>query len=78
MKRYLYEQTTDRGWTDSLTPAMPRVLAERTAKQANKEEQRRFGCREVKYMVSKTGIVTRDSSPRGLAAWYPMWNVKGA
>ena len=73
MKRYLY-QLYVMGWEDRYTPPMPRVLAEKTAKQANKEEQRRYGCRAVKTSARKTGYVTKDTSPRGLEAWYPLWN----
>lgn len=76
MKRYLYQKGTSHGWTDRYTPPMPRVLAEKTAKEANKAEQRRYGVREVKHTVRKTGYVTRDTSPRGLKYWTEGWNER--
>lgn len=72
MKKQLYE-IDECGWHDQGFPFMPRVLAEKTAKQLNRAMQRTYR-RRGKYKVSSTGLVTKDSSPRGLKEWYPHWN----
>lgn len=73
MKRYLYE-IDESGWHDQGFPFMPRVLAEKTAKAANRAGQREYRRRSYRYTASKTTIATADHSPRGLKEWYPLWN----
>lgn len=73
MKKYLYEiDYCDKCGNliyDHSTPFMPRVFAEKQAKQMNKDIQRRYGKQTVKYKVKNTGIRTNDSTPRGWASW---------
>lgn len=77
MKKYLYEivccDKCGNVVREHSIPYMPRVFAEKQAKQMNKRGQRDYGqyggMRSVKYMVRKTGIQTNDSTPRGWAAW---------
>lgn len=72
MKRHLYG--VGYGWPDHLIPPMPRVLAEKTAREMSKADQRAYR-RRYRFKAFKTDLVTKDSSPRGLKEWYPLWNA---
>lgn len=74
MVRYLYA-IDESGWYEQSYPFMPMVLAEKTAKEANKAVQRERGRRWSKYKASKTTLATKDTSPRGLKMWYRGWNA---
>lgn len=80
MRRFLYEiDEKFNGWAvhDQRFPFMPRVLAEKTAKQANRNAQKyrvhnyamAHKSKDVKAVVSKTHIVTKDGTPRGQESW---------
>lgn len=79
MKKYLYEircyDKTGGVVTDTGIPYMPRVFAEKQAKQMNKAEQRRFGKLPVKYKARKTEIPTTDGTPHGWRSWEE-WYLK--
>ncbi len=72
MKKYLYEideicSNGDR-WHFQGVPFMPRVLAEKTAKQMRKDWQRQGY--KARYGVSKTHIRTNDGTPHGYGDWF--------
>ena len=74
MKKYLYEIDCC-GYHVQGIPFMPRVFAEKQAKQMNKDTQRQYGKLVVKYTTSKTSIPTNDATPRGWASWEE-WYIK--
>lgn len=68
MKHYLYEIDCDGAHLQSF-PFMPRVLAEKTARQLNKDCQKIYGYQSMLFGVSKTCIETKDGTPHGLKHW---------
>lgn len=74
MKKYLYEIDCG-GVHEQGIPFMPRVLAEKTARWLNKEQQREYGrIGGSRYTVSKTTIQTKDVTPRGWESWMHYYN----
>lgn len=68
MKHYLYEIDCDGAHLQSF-PFMPRVLAEKTARQLNKDCRKLYGYQRMLFGVSKTCIETKDGTPHGLKHW---------
>lgn len=68
MKHYLYEIDCD-GWNVNGIPFMPRVLAEKTARQLNKDCRKLYGHQRMLFSVSKTCIETKDGTPHGRKYW---------
>lgn len=67
MKRYLYETYRD-GCREYDIPAMPRVLAEKTAKAMNRAEQSRY---KARFTVEKNEYYgTNDGTPHGYKSWF--------
>ena len=82
MRRYLYRINSEGAVRDYMEaareyPIMPRVLAEKTAKELRKQAQRRWGRVSGwdKYRAYKTGVPTVDGSPKGLKQWSFAWQL---
>lgn len=69
MKKHLYHITEGGAYIQHL-PAMPRVLAEKTAKSLQRQSQRNGWRFPSKYSAKKSGYITGDASPHGVADWF--------
>lgn len=72
MKRRLYE-IDKAGWHGHDIPFMPKVLANKTAKQMNRQFQREYPqVRKAlsKCTTSKTSLLIKDGTPHGKRDWF--------
>lgn len=66
MKKYLYDvyEGTKEDAVCIHVPAMPKVLANKTAKRYAKAYSGRH------YFIAKSTLVTKDGSPHGVSDWH--------